>query len=598
MAVMGKRVVELVLYAALAVASTWPLAAKFGSHLPIGTEPVATVPLLNLWTIWWNVDRLGARLHGYWDAPIFHPVDRTFAFSEPQPLTGLMTWPIWQVASPVATYNAVVLISLALNGWAACQLFRKLRLMWPAALIGGAMVEVLPYIHWQLGVLQLVPLWGVIWTIGALWSLGRRPTKRAVLSLGLAGAATYLLCSYYGLFLAVVLAGTGWLLIGSRLLRWRTWAALGASAMIALVVASPVLWMQWQVMREHQFSHAAETMTVLSAEPQYFLYTPWKQLVPLPITPPEDPNEPWRFSPGTLKLLLAAFGAVYGLSLRRHRRLTVFSLAALGLSIVLCGGLKLHWGGTSLAGLLVEYCPGFAQIRSFYRFAVLAQLLLVILAALGIHGLLRWAHLGTRRYFPALLVRSRARNVAHGTQAKHSFRRWFASAAAIRAAHCAVIAACGAVIVGEAWPRGAFGAWPPETRLVEIPSLEQNEGWIRWLQTETPADAVVAFAPFPRGSNADDYLPTAWWMYLQMYHARTMVNGYSGFFPESFLELKKTMAGFPSQVSLSALRARDVSYVLVDPTVHIPTSDDGAIPGLALLYTDAVSKMRIFSLAD
>jgi hypothetical protein len=477
-------------------------------------------------------------------------------------------------------------------------LFRKIRLVWPAALIGGGMVEVLPYIHWQLGVLQLVPLWGVIWTIGALWALGRRPTNRAVVSLGLAAAATYLLCSYYGLFLGVVLLATGWLLVGSRLLRWQTWAALGASAIIALVLASPVLWVQWKVMREHKFSHALETMTILSAEPQYFLHTPWNQLVRLPIALPADANEPWRFSPGTLKLLLAAFGAVYGLSLRRHRRLTIFCLAALAVSIVLCGGLKLQWGGTSLAGLLVEYCPGFAQIRSFYRFAVLAQLLLVMLAALGIHGLFRWSHIATRRYFPALLLRSGGRNVAQDVQAKHWCRRWFTSAAAIRTARCAVLAACGAVVIGEAWPRGVHGAWPPETRLSEIPGLEQNEAWIRWLQTETPTDALVAFAPFPRGSNADDYLPTAWWMYLQIYHQRRMVNGYSGFFPESFLELKETMAGFPSQESLSELRARDVSYVVVDPTVQLPTAGDDAIAGLELSYADPASGMRIFRLSQ
>ena len=52
-----------------------------------GSSQVATVPLFNLWTIWWNADRLRHGLKDYWDAPIFYPERDTFAFSEPQPTT-------------------------------------------------------------------------------------------------------------------------------------------------------------------------------------------------------------------------------------------------------------------------------------------------------------------------------------------------------------------------------------------------------------------------------------------------------------------------------------------------------------------------------
>lgn len=77
------RILELAVYFLLALIFTWPLARHIASGIPMGTETVATVPLFNLWTLWWNADRLGALYQGYWDAPIFYPLEGVFAFSEP-----------------------------------------------------------------------------------------------------------------------------------------------------------------------------------------------------------------------------------------------------------------------------------------------------------------------------------------------------------------------------------------------------------------------------------------------------------------------------------------------------------------------------------
>jgi hypothetical protein len=72
-------IAEGLLFIALAVLSTMPLVFQVHTHLAIGAEPSATVPLLNLWTLGWNVDRLGHGYQGYWDAPIYYPTRGTFA---------------------------------------------------------------------------------------------------------------------------------------------------------------------------------------------------------------------------------------------------------------------------------------------------------------------------------------------------------------------------------------------------------------------------------------------------------------------------------------------------------------------------------------
>ena len=99
------RIVIAAVYFVLALWATWPLARFPATKLPTGNTQTETVPLLNLWTIWWNSDRLLHGLKGYWNAPIFHPAEETFAFSEPQPTTILVAPVIWLTGSRVLAYN-------------------------------------------------------------------------------------------------------------------------------------------------------------------------------------------------------------------------------------------------------------------------------------------------------------------------------------------------------------------------------------------------------------------------------------------------------------------------------------------------------------
>jgi len=52
-------------------------------------------------------------------------------------------------------------------------------------------------------------------------------------------------------------------------------------------------------------------------------------------------------------------------------------------------------------------------------------------------------------------------------------------------------------------------------------------------------------------------------MYYSTFHWQTLVNGYSGFFPESFIRIGQKLLDFPSATSLDALRTRGVRYVLL-----------------------------------
>ena len=47
-------------------------------------------------------------------------------------------------------------------------------------------------------------------------------------------------------------------------------------------------------------------------------------------------------------------------------------------------------------------------------------------------------------------------------------------------------------------------------------------------------------------------METTQWMFWQMRHRRPMVNGYSGFFPRRFRELKAALEHFPDARSLAS----------------------------------------------
>src|SRR5438876_1876481 len=127
---MARSVVRATLVPALCLATALVQTAPLGLHLttciPFGNYPVPTVPRFNLWTLWWNSDRLLHGYRGYWQAPIFYPAPHSFACSEPLWLTGLVASPFWWISgSPALAYNAVLLLTFALNGWCGYFLLRR-----------------------------------------------------------------------------------------------------------------------------------------------------------------------------------------------------------------------------------------------------------------------------------------------------------------------------------------------------------------------------------------------------------------------------------------------------------------------------------------
>ncbi len=562
---------------AMSVTTTWPLVTRLDRSIPQGGESSTTVPVFNLWTVGWNLDRVWSGWENFWDAPHFHPTAKSLALSEPLIASQAMAGLKW-LPSPVA-YNVFLLLAVAFNASMTWLALSRRRVPWPVALLVSYSMARLPFVHWQLGVLQCVLVAGMIGTIhfGEDALVNRRPS-----SIWLAAACfdlTFLACGYYALFLVLILP----LLVVVRLLVLRRpliaaligrrsssrrffFGLLGGVLILAAIVPAAVT--QSRVLSDPSYERPRELIQELSARPTDYLATPVPEWLEFVGVSRWHGAKRWRLSPGLLKVALALLGLVVGLRSRARRAWTVTWFAVSVGAFVGSLGLNFQIAGWSPYATLMDWLPTLTRLRNPSRMAVLVQIGVVFLASEALlWGFRRVRILGQRSSFA---------------------RSGFASRST--------------VLTGLVWLIGLAACWEvplPPLRFVEIPSAESQNGWISWLKENTPDDTVIAHIPFPAGPLPRDYESEAWGMYWGLFHQRRMVNGYSGFFPPSYLALKSQMQSFPDETSFAALRSRGVTYgicrqsFLDEHPIFEPASNGGS---WEVAHTDRVAGVVILRL--
>jgi hypothetical protein len=548
-----------------ALVATWPLAANLATAVPRGTERESTVQVLNIWTLWWTADRLTHGFAGYWDAPFFYPFAGVFTFSEPQPLTGVLVAPLWGTgASPALIYNIALLALLTLNGIFAYRLARALDLPRLAALLAGVLTVTLPFVGNMLGVIHLVPLFGMLWTLEGVVRFGKSGELRDATWAALGYLATYLTSQQYALMFGLFAVAAGIVALGQQ--RFKRMAilklagqALAAGALVFLLAQSAIA-----LHTELGFQRPEQVVKALSARPADFLTRPGTALVPLP---PANGQDTAGLFPGVLLLALAVTGAITGVRARRevedpedgeseplapnteHPTPNTHPLARwawfLSLSfiaaILLAMGLNIDIFGFQPFEWMRIVVPGFSELRSPFRFAAIMQLVLPLLAAIALADYAqRYARIGV------------------------------------------------GLVVGLALLASIENLTVPGP-MSPVPTTPRTD-WTHWLHTQSTV-AVVAHVPFPAGVRVADYEIETWRMFSQIDHKRLIINGYSGFFPPGYTEFQLDMAKrFPTQDLLCELNKNlDVDFLVVDQSwlaTHKPQMDAQA-SFLTPAYNDA-----------
>lgn len=516
--------------------------------LPVKQINLQTVALFNAWTVWWNAHAASHGFAGYWNAPIFSPEKLTFACSDPQPATLMVAPFIWWGKSPAFAYRLYLFCSLLLNALVTMAIVRNMRRSFWLSVFAGTAMLLLPLVHAQLGVLQLVPIWGIVWTWGSAQKLARSPTFWRGLVTGLAFGSVFLSSVHHGLCLSILLTLTCWTLPISWKLRRFYGAALIAIAVGALITLPIVLPIR-AMAEQHSFQRKRELVQHLSAK--------WSHYASLPANPLLEANSTRKISrhhlsPGWIKVSLAVFALIVSAVRLKCRRWTLFLLMSVTFGVLLSLGPNLHIGTWEPWLTFRDWCPGVAQVRSMYRFGYFAQIAVVLLAVEGLYAL--------------SVLR----------------RRWIACRWKRITANCCLILVALAALLET---------WPTRPLLAGVPDLEAQRGWIAYLRDQSPAQSAVACIPFAQGHQVDDYLVTTRWMYYGTSHERPLVNGYSGFFPPSYRSLKQLIqTRFPSESVFTELDSRGVEFVVVLRAAHPPSeilSTKSSSFYLKLVYEDS-----------
>jgi hypothetical protein len=492
------RLVPALLCLLAAIAATWPLLPSMASALPLGTEHEATVPLFNLWTLWWDGDRVPHGFQGLWNAPIFHPVEGTFTFSEPLLLQGVTLAPLWWMgAPPAAIYNLAILCTLVCNGLATSSLARALGAPRGAALLAALAGVTLPYSAKVLGVLPVLPLFGTIWALAALVHFGEaggwRPAALAVLSF----AAQFLAGQQMALLSLPFLLLAGITALAEQRFRIRPIAVLGVTAIVGAIVLSPIASTVSNFHEKYKLTRSEEVVAALSAKAWDFTTRPSSARLAFPPRESSYAGDTGGLFPGFLLLGLGAAGAWLGWRQGSRRLWIVCLLACVAGGGLLALGLNLRIGDWRPFASLREVVPGLGTLRSPFRAVAISQAVLAAWAALALARLASWRGSVGRILALALGALAATENLASP----------------------------GVLVPIPATPRTA---------------------WTSWLR-EQPGKLIVAHVPLPRGLHVSDYEVEAWRMFAQIDHRRPLLNGYSGYFPSGYGTFQVDMdQSFPS----------------------------------------------------
>jgi hypothetical protein len=297
------------LFLGAALLLTHPLSGSLGSALPGNLGD----PLLNTWTLGWGAQWLGGGRH-VWDAPIFHPHDDTFAYSEHLLGISLFVAPVyWMTGNAVLMYNVALLGSFVLAGAGMYLLVKALTGRRDVAIVMALAFACSPIRIAQIARLQML-MTG--WLPLALWAIHRYAATRRRGYLAAFGVSTLLLVlsNMYMLLIGALPIGAAILfeVVRGRGRGWLGRLTLARDFALALVLTSVVLWPVVDKYRDVQasmgFARDTDEVVRYSATPRSYL-SAFETMQWLPWVYPEKTADRALYA-GAVVLVLAGIAIV------------------------------------------------------------------------------------------------------------------------------------------------------------------------------------------------------------------------------------------------------------------------------------------------
>ena len=235
------------LYLAVAIVFTWPLAAGLTRDIPwdLGDS------LLNAWILAWDADHLlrvlggdvGA-LRNFWNANIFHPEPLTLAYSEHLFAQAVQILPVYALTGNIIlSYNLLFLSTFVLSGLGMFLFVREISGSARAGFAAGLIYAFAPYRVAQLSHLQVISSQWMPFVLYGLRRYFETRRTRPLIGAGAALLAQNLSNGYFLLFFAPFVLAYALFEIATRKL-WKdahVWMGLSATGIVVSVLTAPFL---------------------------------------------------------------------------------------------------------------------------------------------------------------------------------------------------------------------------------------------------------------------------------------------------------------------------------------------------------------------
>lgn len=396
-------------YVVVALALTYPVVLHPRSTIPIAHQipdwrPGDGDPWQALWALWMMTNALldTGRVPLSTDL-IFYPLGVDIWYAPATLPVVLPALPLVKMAGIVFAYNAMIVGSLALAGYAAFLLVRRLTGDSIGAFVGGLVFAFCPYqmAHalehvFLLVTAPLLPLY--ILCLLRVLDEGRRAS---VVGAAVVLAVVTIANIYYAVFLALftaLLVGHRWRTAGGRVGRRALVRRFGALIAAVVVLTAPfILFVAPRIARDTQPKPAFSDVNLWNADVLAF------------VTPSSD--HPWWGAPfaplyarftgnyfeQTVYLGYVALAlAIAAVAWRRQARFwalvaVVFGVLALGPLLHVGGAWSFDVGGVPvtvpLPAMVFHFLPGVSALRVFSRFSVIVMLALAVLAGYAMAAL-------------------------------------------------------------------------------------------------------------------------------------------------------------------------------------------------------------------
>ena len=523
----------------------WPLPIHLWNAIPGGTGD----PLLTIWIQSWGYHALSnLDLRGLFQANIFYPAPLTLALSDHMLSDLLVFGPAYGLSgNPVLGQNLVLLSSFLLSGLGMYALaFYWTERVGPS-LVAGFIFAFFPARFAQIGHIQLLSLQ---WAPLALLFLDRYLRDRRWRNQLLAALfiALQVWASFYNGYFLCLLCGVYYCWFHL----WRRELPRPRDGLIALwlgITLLPVSYPYLQLKHAFAFQRNLDEVILYSADlgksylsvpRENWLYGRWLR----PFEALNGPGEKALFF-GFVPLLLAAVGVIRGL-LRKDgssRFLVTAFAGILALSFLLSFGPVLFWFEKAVFSpmpyrLFYDTVPGFSSMRVPARAMLLGAMALAMLAAWGLRGV-------RREFLLSIVV---------------------------------------LIAIGVEYRVGPL-------HLSEIPVGDQVPEVYTWLAKNHLKDDVVL--ELPMGDPQTD----TWYTYFSTYHFQPIVNGYSGFTPDYFLQVEAEMARPVDRKALQYLAAFGVKTILIHRSRMDPRPWDRLVSEGALTQVRRLGDVDLLRLA-